>query len=183
MDIMPWVGILGAIVGGSIGLLGQRMNLKEQRRKELRERVVDLLRDADRLYELLHHIPPMHRVVDRQSKLTKIKEAAENLGHSDQHVELVAPWRLRQLTARMERAVLTVLEIQTAASDETRDDAQDYESQRAVAIEAFDKARTDVVLYLRPGLHDRPLWTRKPFVAGMRLLLRLTPNRSGRSTH
>jgi len=34
MDLTPWVGIIGAAIGGSIGLIGQRMSIREQRRRD-----------------------------------------------------------------------------------------------------------------------------------------------------
>lgn len=52
MDLTPWAGIIGAVVGAAIGFLAQRMNIAEQRRKDRLERIASLLQAADRVVEI-----------------------------------------------------------------------------------------------------------------------------------
>jgi len=150
VDITPFVGILGAIVGGSIGLFGQRMNLREQRRKELRERVVDFLRAADRIVDLTFG----SERPDLEQDPTAAKEARErldalfeNFHDTTQHLELIAPSGLGRRVDALSTALFAAgaLGVKTG---KTKDDKLALSS----AMKTYYLERRNVVHYLRPGL-------------------------------
>lgn len=92
MDLTPFVGIIGAIVGGCLGLLGQRMNLGEQRRKDRRERVASFLDAADAMDRAVRNLAEAWAVEDQASitkALDKISDLYPKVGHHGQYLELI----------------------------------------------------------------------------------------------
>ena len=173
MDITPYVGILGAVVGGSIGLFGQHMNLREQRRKDLRERVVNLLRDADRIDVLsvrcmnLIRAGKQERFVDL---LPELGEATREARHNRQYLDLTAPWILRYWVGELQAAATRLC---SAAMDRSEaDDPETSEKEFEAASARFSEARSGLVQHLRPDLDDVPWWTRKPVITLIKLVLR-----------
>lgn len=151
MDITPLVGILGAIVGGGIGLLGQGMNLREQRRKETRERVVDFLIAADELkqlgYNRAHATDPssesVESVDDYAVKMARFQQTL-------QYVDLVAPVSLCRQADALAGAVLAVCRIGYTEVGSEKDDLSLF----AAAMDTYHQQRRRVVTYLRPYLQQ-----------------------------
>lgn len=99
MDLTLFVGILGAVVGGVIGLFGHRMNLLEQRRRGQRERVADLLRDVDRLNIQADRLRLAAKAMDSDRVtgiLPELRETVSMAQHSAQYLDLTAPYLLQQ---------------------------------------------------------------------------------------
>lgn len=173
MDITPYIGILGAVVGGSIGLFGQRMNLKEQRRKDLRERVVNLLRDADRIDVLSVRCMNVIRAGKHKrfiEMLPELGEATRGTRHHKQYLDLTAPWILRYWVGELQAATTR---LSSAAMDRSEaDDPETSEKEYEAASARFTEARNGLVQHLRPDINDVPWWTRKPVMRVIKLVLR-----------
>lgn len=149
------------------------MNLKEQRRKDLRERVVNLLRDADRIEILSGRCMNLIRAGNGErfrSLLPELAEAARETRHSRQYIDLTASWILRYWVGELQAATARLC---SAAMDrfETGDPEtheEDFEAARA----RFAEARIGLVQHLRPDINDVPWWTRKSAVTLIELALR-----------
>lgn len=163
MDITPLVGVLGAIVGGAIGLLGQRMNLNEQRRKDQREKVVELLREADLMWLR------SDRCIEA-TKLSELKQAVGDLiplstevSHRAEYLNLTAPWKLQQAALRFYEAtqdlVSEALKVSNPTDGQKSPGNEDYFRARKV----FFAAREELIRKARPDIYRGPWWTTKPW--------------------
>ena len=120
-EITPFVGILGAVVGGAIGLLGQRLNIREQRRKELRERVVDFLVEAAQLYKFASSLPspmPDFKTEEGAKVWDDLEARLWILRKANQHLELVSPRKLRVRVGRMSDAIFPLCNYYTLSPEQ-----------------------------------------------------------------
>jgi hypothetical protein len=166
VDITPLIGILGAVVGGCIGLLGQRMNLKEQRRKDLRERVAEFLREVDLLanhsdrLRLAALVPDATRVAE---VIPELRQAQSQAHHCAQYLDLTAPWLLQQYVRDVWYAADG---LQTATLDFWTARGADravLDANYALAKGDLATHRAALVRHLRPSIDDMPWWARRPF--------------------
>lgn len=165
VDITPYVGIAGAVVGGGIGLFGHRMNLKEQRRKDLRERVADFLREVDLLALNTDRFRLAANASDRSRVTALIPELREISGqahHCAQYMDLTAPWLLQQYVRDVWYGVDG---LHTAALDFwlAGAAADQLEANYTTAKTELATRREALVRHLRPSINGMPWWTRRPF--------------------
>lgn len=174
LDWTPFVGLFGAVIGATIALLGQRMNIKEQRRKDLRERVVDFLRAADELGTTSSSY--MSAVRERnttraENVLISMRPQNIEIDHRKQYLDLSATFILRYWVNQLhaQTVVLCGLALKRGQLSRVLDSVET--SAAVAAIDAkfederaeFERLRTNLVHYMRPDIDVVPLWARKPW--------------------
>ena len=171
-DLTAFVGIIGAVVGGAIGLLGQRMNLREQRRREVRERVVDYLREVDALRiasrRLTYNPPPKQE--ERARLLNECNTALIALQHQAQHIEILGPSALRRVTSSLTREAVQANDValkylQPEGISSGQEESQSWQE----ADNRLGNARWALVVHVSPDLNKSHRWAR------LRSLFRRTP--------
>lgn len=165
MDITPFVGIVGAVVGGCIGLFGQRMNLREQRRKDLRERVAAFLREIDLVILNSDRFRLAALGTDRSRVGELIPELRQSVGqahHNAQYLDLTAPWMLQQYVRDVWYAADGV---HTASLDFWYAGAPEdlLEANYNTAKGDIVTTREALVRHVRPSINAMPWWARRPF--------------------
>lgn len=164
----PWVGIIGAAVGGSIGLIGQRMNIREQRKRDLRERVVDFLREADQLRALAVRCMDSARKDDSghvQEYQFEMRTVLENVEHRKQYLDLTASWMLRYWVGQVFGAAVSLC---GCTFERVKDGgAESVDATFEVATKSYKAMRSNLVSHLRPDIDDLPWWTRRPYLSAI----------------
>jgi len=150
------------------------MNIKEQRRKDLRERVVDFLRAADELGTTSSSY--MSAVRERnttraENVLISMRPQNIEIDHRKQYLDLSATFILRYWVNQLhaQTVVLCGLALKRGQLSRVLDSVET--SAAVAAIDAkfederaeFERLRTNLVHYMRPDIDVVPLWARKPW--------------------
>lgn len=169
MDLTPYVGIIGtvvgALIGGTLGLLGHRLNLREQRRKSERERVADFLREVDAVALQSDRLRRAAKVWNRAGVEAIIPDLRETLGkanHCAQYLDLTAPYLLQQYSRDLwfgaDGVYTAGMDFWLAGAPQEQLDAN-----WGLATTELATRRAALITHLRPNVNRMPWWTRRPF--------------------
>lgn len=169
MDFTPYVGIIGtivgALIGGTIGLLGHGLNLREQRRKSERERVADFLREVDLVALQADRLHLAARASDRlrvEAIIPEMRDVIGKANHCAQYLDLTAPYLLQQYARDLwfgaDGIYTASLDFWFAGASQDK-----LEVNFTLAKEELATRREALVKHLRPNVNRMPWWTRRPF--------------------
>jgi len=161
VDFVPFVGIIGAVVGACIGLLGQGSNRKEQRRKDLLERIASLLKACDDVHLSARRLKRLVRLQNKE----KAREVAGDLtaaigevGHQAQYLQLTAPYKIR---VKVEELANASTDVSRAADVWVHDNSGGPSEDFKIAGQRYLEHREALLEHVRPDIHRKPWWVRK----------------------
>lgn len=161
-DATLFSGLIGALIGAGIGLLGQRMSIREQRRKEWVQRTADLLLLTDQFVgEAANFSARRRRAGDDEVSmwLSQLTSSCQAISRQRLYLEMTAPFRLRFLVRPIEAGAQAVYQI-SASMDYTGSLEAAHEEARTTVV----RAQHALLAHARKGMHDVPWRDRKPWL-------------------
>lgn len=160
MDWTLYVGIIGAVVGGGIGLLGQRMVLRAQRRKELVHLLAEFVLVSEGFENRARTFVPNSRgMTDEESQywMNLLNVSLGDVRGRRIYVELVAPRSLRAPVIELAEAV-GALYVAIEILNRTRDGMSAVGEAHGKLLQAQRR----LITRIQPSVTREPWRTRWP---------------------
>lgn len=165
-NLTPWIGIIGAIIGaviaGTIGFAIQRMNIREQRRKDMFIRIVDFARVADDANMACSSLIDAIRTnqPDRQvAAANKLETVVTDLEYGNTYLLFTVPFKVYLHVNSLHSAAISLLAL--TFKFDSNDDSETFQAEFNKARLRVTTSRIGLLSYLNPFGKPDPWWRRQ----------------------